>query len=162
MAKQTVQKPDIADCPVARTLSVIGSNWTCLILRDLLLHGERRFQDLQDSLEGIAPTTLSERLRTLEAAWRRGAAFLFDEPAARRISADRQGSRPRPDCRGDADLGTQIHALNICQFRRMGRATAFAEAQRAKAKAKPIAAITHAIGFARVQPILRADSSEEA
>jgi HxlR-like helix-turn-helix len=26
----------------------------------------RRFQDLQDSLDGIAPTTLSERLRTLE------------------------------------------------------------------------------------------------
>jgi DNA-binding HxlR family transcriptional regulator len=66
MAKPTIQKPDIADCPVARTLSVIGSNWTCLILRDLLLHGERRFQDLQDSLEGIAPTTLSERLRALE------------------------------------------------------------------------------------------------
>ena len=51
---------------MTRTLSVIGSSWTCLILRDLLLHGARRFQDLQDSLDGIAPTTLSERLRTLE------------------------------------------------------------------------------------------------
>ncbi len=46
--------------------SVIGSSWACLILRDLLLHGARRFQDLQDSLVGIAPTTLSERLKTLE------------------------------------------------------------------------------------------------
>lgn len=54
------------DCPVARTLSVIGSSWTCLILRDLLMHGPRRFQDFQDSLAGIAPTTLSERLRKLE------------------------------------------------------------------------------------------------
>jgi DNA-binding HxlR family transcriptional regulator len=35
-------------------------------LRDLLQHGARRFQDLQDSLDGIAPTTLSERLRKLE------------------------------------------------------------------------------------------------
>src|ERR1700740_2180443 len=59
-------KKDTADCPVARTLSVIGSSWTCLILRDLLLHGARRFQDLQDSLNGIAPTTLSERLKMLE------------------------------------------------------------------------------------------------
>src|SRR5260370_3096401 len=58
------QKP--AEGPVAYTLSVIGSSWTCLILRDLLQHGARRFQDLQDSLDGIAPTTLSERLRTLE------------------------------------------------------------------------------------------------
>jgi len=61
-----MQKQYSVDCPVARTLSVIGSNWTCLILRDLLAHGARRFQDLQDSLDGIAPTTLSERLRTLE------------------------------------------------------------------------------------------------
>ena len=61
-----MQKQDIDECPVARTLSDIGSNWTCLNLRDLLLHGARRFQDFQDSLDGIAPTTLSERLRTLE------------------------------------------------------------------------------------------------
>jgi len=61
-----MQKKDSTDCPVAHTLSVIGSGWTCLILRDLILHGARRFQDLQDSLEGIAPTTLSERLRSLE------------------------------------------------------------------------------------------------
>src|SRR3984893_508388 len=60
------QKPAPAEGPVAYTLSVIGSSWTCLILRDLLQHGARRFQDLQDSLDGIAPTTLSERLRTLE------------------------------------------------------------------------------------------------
>ena len=61
-----MQKQDTTDYPVARTLSVIGSSWTCLVLRDLLLHGARRFQDLQDSLDGIAPTTLSERLKTLE------------------------------------------------------------------------------------------------
>jgi DNA-binding HxlR family transcriptional regulator len=45
---------------------VIRGSWTCLIVRDLLLHRARRFQDLQDSLERIAPTTLSERLKTLE------------------------------------------------------------------------------------------------
>ena len=61
-----MQKGNAADCPVARTLGVIGSSWTCLILRDLLLHGARRFQDFQDSPNGIAPTTLSERLRALE------------------------------------------------------------------------------------------------
>lgn len=53
-------------CPVARALDAMGARWTPLILRDLLLHGARRFQDLQDSLKGIAPTTLSDRLKTLE------------------------------------------------------------------------------------------------
>jgi len=61
-----MQNQETTDSPVARTINVIGSSWTCLILRDFFLHGPRRFQQLQDSLQGIAPTTLSERLRTLE------------------------------------------------------------------------------------------------
>ena len=61
-----MKNEDHPDSAVARTISVIGSSWTCLILRDFFLHGPRRFQQLQDSLKGIAPNTLSERLRTLE------------------------------------------------------------------------------------------------
>src|SRR6267378_3110227 len=53
-------------CPVARTLDVIGGRWAILILRDLLLKGPQRFQDLQDSLAGAAPNTVSARLKTLE------------------------------------------------------------------------------------------------
>ena len=53
------------DCPVARTLDLIGARWTVLLLRDLL-HGSRRFQDLQMSLPGLAPNTLSARLKGLE------------------------------------------------------------------------------------------------
>lgn len=54
-------------CPVAKTLDVIGERWTLLILRDLLLQGPRRFQDFQESLPGVAPNTLSARLKDLEA-----------------------------------------------------------------------------------------------
>ncbi len=53
-------------CPVARALDVVGERWTLLILRDLLTAGPRRFQDLLESLNGIAPTTLSARLKSLE------------------------------------------------------------------------------------------------
>lgn len=53
-------------CPVARTLDLIGERWTILILRDLLKKGPQRFQDLQNSLAGAAPNTLSARLKTLE------------------------------------------------------------------------------------------------
>ena len=64
-----MSESDIADCPVARTASVIGSKWTALILRDFLLHeGVRRYQELLESLVGVAPNTLSERLKALEAA----------------------------------------------------------------------------------------------
>jgi DNA-binding HxlR family transcriptional regulator len=57
---------NLRDCPVARTLDLIGERWTILILRDLFLQGPRRFQDFQESLRGVAPNTLSARLKSLE------------------------------------------------------------------------------------------------
>lgn len=57
----------LSKCPVARTLGVIGERWTVLILRDLLRQGPRRYQDFQESLQGIAPNTLSARLKAMEA-----------------------------------------------------------------------------------------------
>jgi DNA-binding HxlR family transcriptional regulator len=56
------------DCPIARALDVIGEKWALLILRDLFRKGPLKFQDLQTSLDGIAPNTLSARLKSLEAA----------------------------------------------------------------------------------------------
>lgn len=52
-------------CPIAATAKIIGHKWTLLIIRDLMVE-ERRFSELQRSLEGISPRTLSERLSWLE------------------------------------------------------------------------------------------------
>lgn len=52
-------------CPVARTLDVVGDRWTMLILRDLSW-GRCRFSALLESLKGIPPNLLSERLKRLE------------------------------------------------------------------------------------------------
>jgi len=53
-------------CPIEATLNIIGTKWTSLIIRDLLLDGRIRFGDLLRSLDGISPKTLSLRLRELE------------------------------------------------------------------------------------------------
>ena len=53
------------DCPVARALDVIGEKWSLLILRDLFRKGPLRFQELESGLAGVAPNTLSARLKTL-------------------------------------------------------------------------------------------------
>jgi DNA-binding HxlR family transcriptional regulator len=53
-------------CPVARTAQIISNKWTPLIIRDLA-RGECRFSELERSLAGISPKTLSERLKYLEA-----------------------------------------------------------------------------------------------
>ena len=53
------------DCPVCRTADVVCGKWTMLIIRDLA-EGTSRFCELERSLDGISPRTLSLRLRALE------------------------------------------------------------------------------------------------
>jgi DNA-binding HxlR family transcriptional regulator len=52
-------------CPVCRTADVVCGKWTLLVIRDLA-NGCSRFCELERSLEGISPRTLSLRLRALE------------------------------------------------------------------------------------------------
>src|SRR5690606_30040362 len=52
-------------CPVLATAQIVSGKWTLLMLRDLA-EGPRRFSELQRSLCGISPRTLSVRLRSLE------------------------------------------------------------------------------------------------
>ena len=54
-----------SDCPVCRTAEVVCGKWTILLIRDLA-DGRSRFCELERSLEGISPRTLSLRLRALE------------------------------------------------------------------------------------------------
>jgi DNA-binding HxlR family transcriptional regulator len=53
-------------CPVCHTAEIISGKWTLLLIRDLA-DGRSRFCELERSLEGISPRTLSLRLRALEA-----------------------------------------------------------------------------------------------
>jgi DNA-binding HxlR family transcriptional regulator len=52
-------------CPVCRTADVVCGKWTLLVIRDLA-EGRSRFCELERSLQGISPRTLSLRLRALE------------------------------------------------------------------------------------------------
>ena len=54
-------------CPVARSLDVVGDKWSILIVRNLALDGPHRFQDFANALTGISPSTLSARLKSLQA-----------------------------------------------------------------------------------------------
>src|SRR5687768_10607440 len=54
-----------SDCPVCRTADIVCGKWTLLVIRDLAEH-KARFCELERSLEGISPRTLSLRLRALE------------------------------------------------------------------------------------------------
>ena len=52
-------------CPVCATADIVCGKWTLLVIRDLA-EGRSRFCELERSLLGISPRTLSLRLRALE------------------------------------------------------------------------------------------------
>ncbi|MGD0196671.1 MAG: helix-turn-helix domain-containing protein [Solirubrobacteraceae bacterium] len=52
-------------CPVCHTAELVCGKWTLLLIRDLA-DGRSRFCELERSLAGISPRTLSLRLRALE------------------------------------------------------------------------------------------------
>ena len=50
---------------IAAALRIIGQKWTTLIIRDLS-SGSKRFSELERSVTGVNPRTLSQRLEKLE------------------------------------------------------------------------------------------------
>jgi DNA-binding HxlR family transcriptional regulator len=56
----------LAECTLARAVSVIGDAWVLLILREAV-YGIRRFEEMREDL-GIPRTVLSERLNRLVGA----------------------------------------------------------------------------------------------
>ena len=59
------KKDELPDCPVATTVSLIGSKWKLLIMRNLFAR-PWRFNELQRNLEGISQKVLTDSLRSME------------------------------------------------------------------------------------------------
>ena len=56
---------ELPECPVATTVSLIGSKWKLLIIRNLMSR-TWRFNELLKSLDGISQKVLTDNLRQLE------------------------------------------------------------------------------------------------
>ena len=64
MSEQQTAKP-LPACPVETTLTLIGSKWKVLILRDLL-SGTKRFGELKKSIGNVSQKVLTAQLRDME------------------------------------------------------------------------------------------------
>lgn len=56
---------DLPACPVETTLTLIGSKWIVLILRDLMT-GTKRFGELKKSIGHVSQKVLTAQLREME------------------------------------------------------------------------------------------------
>jgi DNA-binding HxlR family transcriptional regulator len=72
-------------CSIARSLGVIGDNWTLLIIREAMVAKSTRFQEFRDAL-GVAPNVLTKRL-----------ADLVDEGLMTRSTYQEPGARAREE-----------------------------------------------------------------
>ena len=55
-----------AGCPTRYAAGILGDRWIMVILRDILLHGKRRYGEFARSEEGISTNILATRLSALE------------------------------------------------------------------------------------------------
>ncbi len=55
-------KDQLPSCPVATTVSLIGSKWKLLIIRNLVKR-DWRFNELKKSIDGISQKVLTSSLR---------------------------------------------------------------------------------------------------
>lgn len=56
-----------SNCPVTRSLDLVGDKWTLLIMRDVLFFDRKTFADFAASSEHIPTNLLSSRLKKLVA-----------------------------------------------------------------------------------------------
>jgi len=56
---------ELPKCPVEVTLTMIGSKWSVLIIRELL-SGTKRYSELKRTISGVSPKVLTTQLRNME------------------------------------------------------------------------------------------------
>ncbi len=64
-ASTATRLEELPACPVETTLTLIGSKWKVLIIRDLL-GGAKRFGELRKSVGDVSQKVLTAQLRSME------------------------------------------------------------------------------------------------
>jgi DNA-binding HxlR family transcriptional regulator len=82
-------------CPVAMAAEILGTRWTLLVLRELVV-GSTRFNDLRRGLPRMSPALLSKRLKELELAGVVARAPVAGEPGVYEYRLTQAGRDLRP------------------------------------------------------------------
>lgn len=97
-----------SECPVARTLDLLGDRWSLLIVRDMLL-GSSKFQQFLASPENIPTNILSRRLKLLESSGLIKATLYQRHPPRFAYTLTEKGKKLGSVVRAIADWGKSIY-----------------------------------------------------
>jgi DNA-binding HxlR family transcriptional regulator len=53
-------------CPISNAMDIIGKKFTILILRNMMVYKQTRFNQFLNTIDGMNPRTLAARLKELE------------------------------------------------------------------------------------------------
>lgn len=104
-----VTKEEMPACPVATTVSLIGSKWKLLIIRNLLTR-TWRFNELKKDLNGISQKVLTDSLRSMEADGLVVRTVYPEVPPRVEYSLSELGETLRPVISAMADWGNAYKA----------------------------------------------------
>jgi len=93
-------------CPVAKSLELLGERWTLLVVRDLF-PGPKKFADLATTLTGVTPAVLSHRLKVLEDHGIVSRRLYSEHPPRAEYTLTAQGAELRPVVRALAIWGAR-------------------------------------------------------
>ena len=99
-------KDELPACPVATTVSLIGSKWKLLIMRNLLAR-PWRFNELRRDLEGISQKVLTDSLRSMEEDGIITRTVYPEVPPRVEYALSEMGESMRPVFKAMEDWGTE-------------------------------------------------------
>ncbi|MEI9913813.1 MAG: helix-turn-helix domain-containing protein [Candidatus Saccharibacteria bacterium] len=91
---------------VASAMEIVGNKWTALIIRDLFV-GPKRFCQLEESVGGVNPRTLSKRLLVLEQHGIIKKATFNEVPPRSEYSLTKKGEDLLPIIQGMSNWGAK-------------------------------------------------------
>lgn len=60
-----IEIPYRTDCPISKTLDILGDKWSLLIVRDMMFKGKNTYGDFMNAGEGITTSVLADKLALL-------------------------------------------------------------------------------------------------
>jgi len=105
-------------CPIHLTMDILGKKWTLLILRDIALLHNNRFNRIRRSLPGLTPRVLTLRLKELEKAGFIQAAVIREKPRVVEWMLTEKGAGTIPILMSILAFGTKWYADEVFEDHR--------------------------------------------
>jgi len=102
-------------CPIQNTLNILGKKHTVLIIRNMILGKQTRFNEMLHSIDGITPKLLSSRLHEMEKEGLIERKIFHETPIRIENQLTEKGLALRPILKEMAKFSAMHYAKKVCK-----------------------------------------------